>query len=857
VFCTAGVLALLIGLSLAGIAQVAGSAPAAGPPPPPGGMSDPPPGSHRGEVSAPQQGTPTPTVTGTPTATSTPTTTGTPPTATSTPVCSTLQLLGEGFESGTLGAFVSSVPTCVPGGCGWAVVTTAAHGGARSAFAPDVTNIADQWLTTAGTYTIPPGASAATLAFWHLFDLENGFDGGVLELSTSGGATWVDAGANITQGGYNGPISTSFGNPLAGRAAWTGNPNGTGFVQVLVDLLPYAGQSLTFRVREGTDSSVGAPGWWVDDVSLTVVQPPPTPVCVPMPGGWQQGAPVPFNVVKGAGVGYELPPAAPCLLVAAPSRFHNITRFVVVGGSDATTDAPHLHPAEYIPISDTWTIKNATFDDDQVLDMGTAAVPDSLLNPYIITIGGRAPGATTATNKVRVYNPVSDTITLLGQYPWPETNVLPGGVVAYNNGFYDTIYVFGGYTPGVGVSNRIWKFIPPLGSAAQGITIGWTPISATLPVALGFIPAAAVGNYIYLGGGATFAADGLHDSNVAFRFDPATETVIPLASLPVRTSHTKGGEIDGDFWVFGGGIDPPGPSNVPQVYDPRTNTWRFGPPFTTARSDAAIDFVESHIVFMAGGIVLNHPSNSMENYFMPVTCGQPTPVPQPTATPTVCAITFNDVPPGHTFYGYVRCLVCQGVLSGYPCGGPGEPCPGGYNRPNNKLTRGQLAKIVANASNLTDPAPATQTFEDVPPTNTFYPYVERVVGHDILSGYPCGGPFEPCVPPENRPYFRPNNPATRGQIAKIVSNAAGWNDPPVAQSFEDVPPGQTFYVFIERLARRGFIQGYPCGGPGEPCVPPANRPYFRPNNDTTRGQLAKIIAQAFFPGCAPPATVRP
>ena len=38
------------------------------------------------------------------------------------------------------------------------------------------------------------------------------------------------------------------------------------------------------------------------------------------------------------------------------------------------------------------------------------------------------------------------------------------------------------------------------------------------------------------------------------------------------------------------------------------------------------------------------------------------------------------------------------------------------------------------------------------------------------------------------PYFRPSNSATRGQISKIVSNAAGFGDPPGAQMFEDVPP---------------------------------------------------------------------
>jgi hypothetical protein len=51
------------------------------------------------------------------------------------------------------------------------------------------------------------------------------------------------------------------------------------------------------------------------------------------------------------------------------------------------------------------------------------------------------------------------------------------------------------------------------------------------------------------------------------------------------------------------------------------------------------------------------------------------------------------------------------------------------------------------------------------------------------------------------------------------------------------------------MAGRGIIQGYPCGGPFEPCVAPANRPYFRPQNPATRGQMAKIAAGAFLPAC--------
>lgn len=65
-------------------------------------------------------------------------------------------------------------------------------------------------------------------------------------------------------------------------------------------------------------------------------------------------------------------------------------------------------------------------------------------------------------------------------------------------------------------------------------------------------------------------------------------------------------------------------------------------------------------------------------------------------------------------------------------------------------------------------------------------------------------------------------------------------------TFADVPPGNTFYADIQCLACRGIIGGYPCGGAGEPCTPPGNRPYFRPGNNSTRGQTAKIVTQAFF-----------
>jgi hypothetical protein len=213
-----------------------------------------------------------------------------------------------------------------------------------------------------------------------------------------------------------------------------------------------------------------------------------------------------------------------------------------------------------------------------------------------------------------------------------------------------------------------------------------------------------------------------------------------------------------------------------------------------------------------------------------------------------------DVPPVSTFYPYVRCLACRKAANGYACGGPGEPCDAnntGYFRPFNNITRSQIAKIVSISAGFgEDPGP--QIYADVSASDPFYAYINRLTLRGHMNGYDCGGVGEPCNG-TNQPYFRPYNPATRGQLSKIVSNGAGIVDPvPVGtQTYADVLPTNTFYVWIERLTARGVMSGYPCGGPGEPCDP-QNRPYFRPYADVTRAQSAKIISNTFFPNCQTP-----
>jgi hypothetical protein len=223
------------------------------------------------------------------------------------------------------------------------------------------------------------------------------------------------------------------------------------------------------------------------------------------------------------------------------------------------------------------------------------------------------------------------------------------------------------------------------------------------------------------------------------------------------------------------------------------------------------------------------------------------------ATAPSCTLKFSDVPPSNTFYPYVRCLACRGIDTGYQCGGPGEPCNAGndrYFRPDSLIKRDDLAHMVAASAGFNE-NPGSRKFQDVPTSNPYYNWVQRMANRGLIGGYPCGTvPSEPCVGPANLAYYRPAANATRGQISKIVSNGAGYHETPTGQLFEDVPPSHAFYQWVQRLANRGVMGGYPCGGAGEPCGA-GNRPYFRWGNNSTRGQVAKITANTFFPSCQP------
>jgi len=243
---------------------------------------------------------------------------------------------------------------------------------------------------------------------------------------------------------------------------------------------------------------------------------------------------------------------------------------------------------------------------------------------YIYCLGGSAAGATTATDRVFRYDPVTDTITTIDA-PWPGAmgTILPGGFTVFNN----KLYVLGGFNINVEMVDTIWEFTP--------CPATWVQKSAHLTTALGYIPTATIGNLILTAGGSTWDGTALHDSNFSFAYDPVADTIRNIATITRNTAETRALTFCGKLYVMGGGRDAPNPSNEVDIYDPSTNSWSTGQPFVNARRNFATDTDSTNRIWLAGGYdTSGSPIDSMEIFNCPKSLCTPSPSPTPTATAT-------------------------------------------------------------------------------------------------------------------------------------------------------------------------------------------------------------------------------
>ena len=153
----------------------------------------------------------------------------------------------------------------------WATSPTIPDTAPNDAVVKDSPEISDKRLDTPG---IAITSASAQLSFRNNFSLQDGFDGGVLEVSSpniAGGAftdiTNAAVGGSFVSGGYTGTISSTQGSPVAGRMAWTGNSGG--YISTVVNLGPNVqGQTITLRFRLATDQAVASGGWRIDTISI-------------------------------------------------------------------------------------------------------------------------------------------------------------------------------------------------------------------------------------------------------------------------------------------------------------------------------------------------------------------------------------------------------------------------------------------------------------------------------------------------------------------------------------------------------------------------------------------------------------
>lgn len=169
--------------------------------------------------------------------------------------------------------------------------------------------------------------------------------------------------------------------------------------------------------------------------------------------------------------------------------------------------------------------------------------------------------------------------------------------------------------------------------------------------------------------------------------------------------------------------------------------------------------------------------------------------------------SMGDVPEGQWYYKYVEYLLGMGVVSGYP---------GGTFHPNDSVTRGQLVKMVILAFDLPTKVKETHYFKDVQPGDIYYSYIQAAYSRRLVSGYKDGT-------------FRPEAYVTRGQVAKIMVQAAGLQlVKPKKPTFRDVPQSADIYLYVETAYANSIFSGYADGT-------------FRPSKNITRAQVCGVL----------------
>jgi len=193
---------------------------------------------------------------------------------------------------------------------------------------------------------------------------------------------------------------------------------------------------------------------------------------------------------------------------------------------------------------------------------------------------------------------------------------------------------------------------------------------------------------------------------------------------------------------------------------------------------------------------------------------------------TVTTITVTTTPPLYSkfvdvlttdwFCSYVNAMAEAGIVNGYP---------GNVFKPNNNVTRAELAKIMAVAAGLDTPKPTQQIFDDVGIDQWYAPYVHATKDY-----------FPEMTDEDGNVCFDPNEYAGREDVAmavaKIKGLSAGAEGDVQTRFSDDADISPEAKTYIAAAVDAGIVYGYEDGT-------------FKPRGAITRAELATVCCRAF------------
>lgn len=179
--------------------------------------------------------------------------------------------------------------------------------------------------------------------------------------------------------------------------------------------------------------------------------------------------------------------------------------------------------------------------------------------------------------------------------------------------------------------------------------------------------------------------------------------------------------------------------------------------------------------------------------------------------PAAPAPTFRDLSEQHWAKPAITALIEKGAVGGYP---------DGTFKPENHITRAEVAAILNKALNLPDYNSSTPDFIDVSPEDWFYEPVMNAVRAGIISGYGQN--------------FNPNQEISREELAILLVKALGKGEEARASMDVQTPYTDDSLIsgwsrgFVVKALESNLLKGYPDNS-------------FRPQGQATRAEACATI----------------